>query len=376
MYNLAKKLKETAVKLDRENINNRTRLQEALDYVESGELLKNKVNKTTLRFLQSQIELQQKKSRGRRFTMEDKIFALSIFKQSRKGYRLLEKLFALPSKATLIKLLKKIPLHCGINQPIINVLKTTVEKMSPQDRCCILMYDEMTIDTALSYSLHDDKIVGFEDHGDDNVKSGFADHALVFMARGIFRKWKQPIAYYYTQGGMNSSSLAVLIKNVIQALQATGLIVVASVSDQLSTNIAANNILKKQTAEMCIKDNIENRYFGFVVGDQEIVCMYDVPHLLKGIRNNTLEADVQFKWLQDKIQLASWRDVVALYELDVGTEDFKMCNKLTDHHIYKDKIKKMKVKNAAQVFSQRVSSVMRFLAKRGIKLIFLNYKFF
>lgn len=158
-------------------------------------------------------------------------------------------------------------------------------------------------------------------------------------------------------------------KTIIEALQATGLVVVASVSDQFSTNIAANNILRKQTADYCTKHNKENRHLGYLVGGEEIIYLYDVPHLLKGIRNNMLKADVEFKWLQERIQHASWNDIISLYEADVGGHDFKMCNRLTDQHVYKDKIKKMKVKNAAQVFSQRVSSVMRFLAKHDEGII-------
>lgn len=39
--------------------------------------------------------------------------------------------------------------------------------------------------------------MGFEDHGDNNTERfQFVDHAMVFMARGVAKKWKQPIAYF------------------------------------------------------------------------------------------------------------------------------------------------------------------------------------
>lgn len=51
-----------------------------------------------------------------------------------------------------------------------------------------------------------------------------------------------------------------------------------------------------------------------------------------------------------------------LYNADVGKDEIRLVNKLTDYHVIENKIQKMKVKYAAQVFSQRVSSAIGFLA--------------
>lgn len=103
--------------------------------------------------------------------------------------------------------------------------------------------------------------------------------------------------------------------------------------------------------------------------------MFDPPHLLKCVRNNLLDAKAKFFWpaVQEGEQTAAWKDVVSMYELDVDDYDFRMLNKLTDNHVYADKIKKMKVSIAAQVFSQRVSAIMRGFVKHaeGIFLLFL-----
>jgi len=50
--------------------------------------------------------------------------------------------------------------------------------------------------------------------------------------------------------------------------------------------------------------------------------------------------------------------------------DDRMNPKLSDAHIYENKIKKMKVSHVAQVFSQRVGSIMKVLASwsRGIAI--------
>lgn len=45
----------------------------------------------------------------------------------------------------------------------------------------------------------------------------FADHALVFMARGIHKKWKQQISFDFNEGGFSSSALISIIKESICA---------------------------------------------------------------------------------------------------------------------------------------------------------------
>jgi len=64
-----------------------------------------KVNSTTLNFILTQIKIQKRKIEGRRYTLNDKITALSIYKTSPKGYKFLSSLFALPSKKNTIQLI-------------------------------------------------------------------------------------------------------------------------------------------------------------------------------------------------------------------------------------------------------------------------------
>jgi hypothetical protein len=119
----------------------------------------------------------------------------------------------------------------------------------------------------------------------------------------------------------------------------------------------------------------------FFVEGNEIIALYDAPHLMKGIRNNILNEDVQFQWKRGQ-QVTKWKHIIAVYELD-GTRmenvefnypnvsDYRMLHKLTDQHIYPNKMKKIKVKHAAQVFSQRVSVTMRGLAQGNLNNITL-----
>ncbi|KOB65014.1 hypothetical protein OBRU01_23343 [Operophtera brumata] len=60
----------------------------------------------------------KKKEIGRRFSVEEKIIALSIMKQSPKCYRFLRKIFILPAAQTLTKLLNKANIKPGINKKL------------------------------------------------------------------------------------------------------------------------------------------------------------------------------------------------------------------------------------------------------------------
>lgn len=132
--------------------------------------------------------------------MDDKLFALSLMKQSPKCYRLLRKVFALASRRTLVDLLNKLPFVCGINPQIIKALRGCVEKMDPLDRTCSLIFDEMSLQPGLSYSRKTDAILGFEDVGTER-RAKFADHATVFMVRGIRKKMEAAFMFlFYGRG--------------------------------------------------------------------------------------------------------------------------------------------------------------------------------
>lgn len=61
-------------------------------------------------------------------------------------------------------------------------------------------------------------------------RTKIADHVMVFLVRGIKRKWKQPVSFYFTDGGMKAADLAVTLKTNITRLQGIGLTVVDTVS--------------------------------------------------------------------------------------------------------------------------------------------------
>lgn len=154
--------------------------------------------------------------------------------------------------------------------------------------------------------------------------------------------------------------------------------VVATVCDQGRSNVGAINILKTETKNYHFQQNNEYRddiyevEFKHLSGRVEripIVHLFDVPHLIKCTRNNLLTKNLTF--VTDGVQrVATWEHLIELYQTDSIIPDTKMLPRLTDNHVIPQQIPKMKVRYATQVFSQRISAVINFLACKN----FINPK--
>jgi len=118
------------------------------------------MNETSINFFKTQLKSQYISPRGRRFSIDDKIFAISLFKSSAKTYRLLSKTFALRSRKTLMDLLRQLQLEPGVNDQIINHLKETVGNFKNKlDTHCVLLFDEVSLAAGTQYCELEDKII-------------------------------------------------------------------------------------------------------------------------------------------------------------------------------------------------------------------------
>lgn len=94
---------------------------------------------------------------------------------------------------------------------------------------------------------------------------------------------------------------------------------------------------------------IENPYI--MVQDKQIVCLYDVPHLFKSVRNNLLDNDFIVEG-----DIVSWNILKKIFLEDSGT--VRAMHKLTPAHISPDTFQKMNVRLATQVFSSKVATAI------------------
>lgn len=147
--------------------------------------IENQLNTVTQNFIDSQLRNVDRTPAGKRWTEEDKTFALSVYKRSPRVYKYLSVFFQLPSPRTLKILLSKVPFDTGINKSLLQKLKIKIDDMHPLDRYCTLVFDEISLDSGFHYYAHKQIIFGFEDLGELGRFNKPANHALVLMIRGL-----------------------------------------------------------------------------------------------------------------------------------------------------------------------------------------------
>ena len=212
-----------------------------------------------------------------RWSSKFKAVSLSLYHFCPKCYRLLKKVFLLPSTATLKRVLRSIYIYPGFNQNLLGMFKEKVKGMTDSDKQCSIILDEMSIKSNLTYHRHRDSVEGLEDLEPIFGETEYVgSSALVFMARGLNGTWKQPIGYFVTSSSIKPELLKSLLLSAIDFAMQTGLQPLVVLCYQGSNN------------QSCYRTHlgvtVEKPYFQYK--DQQIVCMYNSPHLLKNIRNN------------------------------------------------------------------------------------------
>lgn len=197
-------------------------------------------------FLLMQLKMANRKKKAMRYTAREKHLALTLMKESPKGYRLLQKIFNLPSKRTLNRLAENITFNVGLNDNIFILLKQKTQKWDTKKKLCSILFDEVSLTPHLTYVESQDEIRGFKDFGYGS-ELRFCDHALVFMLKGVCSNWRQPIAFYFCEGTTAAATVVRILKEVVTKVSESELIPLALVCDQGSTFRTAINMLKFET---------------------------------------------------------------------------------------------------------------------------------
>lgn len=115
----------------KKKLNFAERAKRAVKFSKKGffEKMSKNLNPISKKLIWMQLKQCTKKTKGRRFTEEEKIIALSIMKQSPKSYRFLRRIFILPSIRTLNKLTSTLAIDSGINPHIFNSIKSEVSTL-------------------------------------------------------------------------------------------------------------------------------------------------------------------------------------------------------------------------------------------------------
>ncbi|KAF9406379.1 hypothetical protein HW555_013228 [Spodoptera exigua] len=207
--------------------------------------------------------------------LQDKLVAASIklskmknrFKKLSVNVKAAKQIASNPAQ-TLIKLVQICNIKPGINSNIFSQLKNKADNMKIEQRLCVVMFDEVSLKSNVAYNERKDKITSLVDNG-QNRKTEFADHAQVFMLRGLIYNYKQAISYTFASSATKGPERAQQIKDVIRGLQESGFIVVATVCDQGPNNRQALKLLINENRGIYLRKGEEPKENKILINDLE-----------------------------------------------------------------------------------------------------------
>lgn len=168
--------------------------------------------------------------------------------------------------------------------------------------CMLLLIDEMSLRIGLSYDEKTGSINGYEDDGcKKNPK--LASSVVCVMLAGMFRRWKYPLGYIFTESVMKSGQVNDTIRKAISVAEGAGFVVKGVTSDQGSN-------LEKTFRLMGVT---QDRPF-FKLNERKYYVFRDPPHLIKNSRN-FLEKKIGVHIPKNTCK-ASWTHLQQLYHLD------------------------------------------------------------
>jgi len=358
LYNTIVSLTKTSKQLMRRRVSLHDKLKKVQELAEKNfERKIEEMPEIMRRFFISNFNNSKCNKYKRQYSIEDKAFALALAKRGPKLYRFLINIFCLPSMESLRKFMHEIPINSGLSDCVFKNLEEKVTTFTDyREKYCVLLFDELKLSAGLHYNASTDTVEGLVDNGfERNIN--IADHAQVWLLKGIYgqRPWKQPLLYTFCQGTSSSENIIRMYKEIVQRCYDIGLIIIASICHQGSTNVKAINTMifdSKRHAKAELKDDI------IIINDIKIIPLYDPPHLFKTFRNNFLTKDCKYI-SEDKImRIAKWSHIVDTYIIDKSRGSNGFLEKINDCHVLSQKIKKMKVRYCTQVFSNTYAKTM------------------
>lgn len=338
-----KLLKKTATTLFKKNRAQRSQIGRLRGKTKMNKSLKSADFRTEFSKTLAIMQL-RKKNTKKEWTNEEKNLCLSLHYKSPATYNFLRQQgVVLAAPSTIRRWLTKSNCLPGLSSDVFKNIQKRFENASIKEKACVLCFDEMSIMSSLEYSKKYDIIEGFEDLGGNRRCNKIAKNCLVFLIRGLYGQWKLPVAYFLSHTNVKAENLELLLKAIINKLFDVGVLPKAVVCDQASTN---QNVFKRL--------GVTSKYPFFFCNNRKLFALYDVPHLIKNIRNNFLTND----YVNGEEKM-SFQDIRSTYDIDKSSNVSRSLTKLTERHMNPNAFQKMTVSLATQVFSHSVAAAIK-----------------
>lgn len=337
--------------------------------------LKSKLNKNNLDVLEQLCNFNkdllkrmslkcENKTVNKVYSPELRSFALTLHYYSPKAYNYVREKFecALPHPKTLYKWYTSIDGNPGFN---LEALKSIEERCKAVNYPLFgaVIFDEMDIKSEVERV--GSKVYGMIDFGEmekyitiDNSNK-LAKQVLMFTVVCINGSWKIPFAYFFIDS-LKTDKKKLLILKSIELLHASGLNVASLTFDGASVNMS---VMKELTGFHIDEKNENNNfqtYFVHPITKEKVFIFLDPSHMLKLVRNCLGD----FRTIIAEDGEVSWKYFEELHTIQEN-EGLHLANKLRNKHLNYQK-QKMKVRLAAQLFSNSVADALMVLKNMNI----------
>lgn len=280
----------------------------------------------------------------------EKKVALSLYYKSPSAYKYLRQNgIILPGECTVRRWLNSIHYSTGFSEKYLEQIKLKISDLTYDEKKCVILLDEVSIMKSVEYNKTLDEIEGFEDLGLIGRTHKLGSNALVIMIRGLYKNWKLPFSYFFTGSGVKGNDLVKIVKESVEKMLDVGFFPSCIVCDQGTQNRRMFSLFG------ATEDNPFT-----VISGAKLFLIYDMPHLIKSLRNNLLTGD--FK-INNKI--VSMKDIQKTYEIDTNNTTARAMPKITPAHLNPNPFKKMTCKLAIQLLSNSVSAAIKTCVATG-----------
>ncbi len=235
-----------------------------------------------------------------------------------------KKIIPLPGRSTLRDYFRSFTISEGYLESVSRLIAVKVQSMSPIQRLTCLSMDEIHLRSDISYDKQTDRVIG--PHKAANV----------VMARGLCNPWKVPVFYQH-----NAKLTKDTLMDIVKRLESEGLHVLSLVTDQGSNNLGLARDLDVTPDQPGFQHPTRE--------EEKIFFLYDMPHLVKSLRNNFLDYGFVLPSGETVTAAPMFR---LLEELEAG--HYKTSYKLSRKHLLVKGADRQRVHLATELFSESV----------------------
>lgn len=287
------------------------------------------------------------------YSEKQKELACNLHFKSTSNYKFMrdQLRFHLPCTRSIYNYFPIKQLQPGFSFKLREKLHQLTKKMTKKDKQAVLVFDEITIRRDLDYNEALDLIDGFKHLSNSEREALIGKQICVFMLRGLYTNWKYVLNYFVSDTAIDGDDIHKIIKKNVIICKRMGIRVRAVCGDQGSNNRKAYRLFGVSYTKPYA-----------IIDGEKVFFMYDVPHLIKSVRNNLLN----HKSIRTPDGAAKWQHLQTIFAEDEKSDLIKRCPKLTLSHISPNSFEKMKVSYATQVLSKTVAAALKDLQDQDI----------